>query len=467
MIERNLGLYTDFYELTMAQGYFLNDRHEADACFDYFFRKNPFKGGFTIFAGLDDVLDALEHFNYDGDGLKFLEDYGKLDPRFIEFLKDFRFQGKIYARKEGDLVFPNAPILRVEGTILETQLIETILLNILNFQSLVATKTARVCMASKGRSVIDFGLRRAQGYGGIQASRAAIIGGAVATSNVYSAFLYDVAPSGTQAHSWIMGYEDELEAFRAFAEIFPENCILLVDTYNTLKSGVPNAIKVAKEMEVKGQQMKAVRLDSGDLAYLSKKARKQLDDAGLPYVKIVVSNQLDEYLIKSLLDQGAPIDFFGVGTSLVTGQPDAALDGVYKLSYSSGESRIKISDNIEKTTLPGVKKVIRLSDKEGFFADMIQLADESSVGRAYHPIYPDKSFDASAMHTEELLQLVYANGKRLLPKQNLGELAQFAKNRLDKLPGEYRRFENPHTYKVSISERLKDERDRILKQMKK
>lgn len=466
MISKNLGLYTDFYELTMAQGYFLNDRHLSIACFDYFFRKNPFRGGFTVFAGLEDVLDALDNFRFDEEGLHFLEQVGGLDPKFTAYLRDFKFNGKLYAAQEGDLVFPNAPILRVEGTILETQLVETILLNILNFQSLVATKAARICLAAKGRKVIDFGLRRAQGYGGIQASRAAVIGGAMGTSNVYAAFLYGMKPSGTQAHAWIMGYETELEAFRAFADAFPNNCVLLVDTYNTLKRGVPNAITVAKEMEEKGQQMKAIRLDSGDLAYLSKKARKQLDDAGLDYVQIVVSNQLDEYLIKSLLDQEAPIDVFGVGTSLVTGQPDAALDGVYKLSSSAGLPRIKISENIEKVTLPGVKKVVRLSDKEGFYADLIQLNSEESIAKACHLIYPNKVFDATRFSSEELLHLVYDNGQRVIPKRSLEEITEFSKQRIERLPAEYRRFENPHTYKVSISEKLRSERDTIIQQMK-
>lgn len=466
LITQNLGLYTDFYELTMAQGYFLNDRHQTPACFDYFFRKNPFGGGFTVFAGLEEVLCGLENFRFEEDGLKFLQEETGLDRRFVTYLKDFEFKGTIHAAQEGDLVFPGAPILRVDGTILETQLVETFLLNVLNFQSLIATKAARICHAARGKAVVDFGLRRAQGYGGIQASRGAAIGGAVSTSNVYSAFRYDLKAAGTQAHSWIMAYENELESFRAFASAFPENCILLVDTYDTLKSGVPNAITVAKEMEKRGHKMKGIRLDSGDLAYLSKRARKMLDDAGLDYVQIVVSNQLDEHLIKSLFDQGAPIDVFGVGTSLVTGQPDAALDGVYKLCYSDGKPRIKLSENIEKVTLPGKKKVTRLIDAEGFYADLVRLEDETENTLAFHPTYPDKFFDASKYESEELLHLVFENGKQTGSKRSIREISAFAKSRLEFLPDEYKRFENPHTYKVSISQELKHFRDKIIKAIK-
>jgi nicotinate phosphoribosyltransferase len=340
-IEKHSGLYTDLYELTMVQGYFLSGTHETQASFDYFYRENPFKGGYVIFAGLQNFLEALETFSYSVEDLKFLKSLGYFQAPFLEYLKGFRFKGQVHSVREGEVVFPLEPMARVEGTLLETQLIETLMLNFLNFESLIATKASRMVSASRGRRVVDFGLRRAQGLAGIQASRAAYIGGVDGTSNVYAALEFGLPPSGTQAHSWVQSFPDELTAFRRFAEIYPKQCILLVDTYNTLKSGVPNAITVAKEMEAKREKLVGIRLDSGDLAYLSKHARALLDEAELHYVKIVVSNQLDEHLIKSLLDQGAPINAFGVGTNLVTGQDTPALDGVYKLALLDGTAQVE------------------------------------------------------------------------------------------------------------------------------
>ena len=297
-------------------------------------------------------------------------------------LKAFDFKADIYAPEEGEVVFPYEPVVRVEGNIIETQIIETMLLNILNFESLIATKASRIRHAAGDRLVIDFGLRRAQGLGGVLASKAAVIGGVNSTSNVYSAFMFGLVSAGTQAHSWIQSYDDEITAFRDFARAFPKNCVFLVDTYDTLKSGIPNAITVAREMEAQGEKLFGVRLDSGDLAYLSKSARKMLDDSGLHYVKIVTSNQLDEYLIKSLLEQGAPVDAFGVGTKLVTGLDDAALDGVYKLAMSGSKPRLKISESPEKIILPGIKNVFRCIDDNGkFYADCIVLADEGRCRR--------------------------------------------------------------------------------------
>src|SRR6185503_2642268 len=345
----------------------------------YAFRDNPFKGGYVVFAGLADLLEVLEGLSFGKEDLEYLREQG-FQQTFLDYLKNFRFKGKIYSVREGEIVFPLEPIIRVEGTFLETQLIETLLLNFINFESLIATKASRMVQAAQSRKVVDFGLRRAQGLAGIQASRAAMIGGVTATSNVYSSFLYSLSPSGTQAHSWIQSFPDELTAFRKFVEIYPERSTLLVDTYNTLKSGLPNAIIVAKEMESKGHRLSGIRLDSGDLAYLSKRARIMLDEADLHYVKIVASNQLDEGIIKSLLDQNAPINVFGVCTSLLTGQDTPALDGVYKLSFYDGQPRLKISENLAKTSLPGVKKIIRYTDPEGFFyGDGILLEDEKTT----------------------------------------------------------------------------------------
>ncbi len=375
-IQTNSGLYTDMYELVMAEAYFKEQKQDQPVCFDYFFRKNPFAGGYVIFCGLGQLLPVIETFHYNKNEIDWLSKQG-FNKDFLDWLEAFRFKGTIRSMQEGEVAFPLEPLLEVQGGLAEVQLIETLLLNYLNFQSLIATKAARIRYAAGDHYLSEFGLRRAQSLGGISASRAAIAGGFDSTSNMYAAKRYDLKAVGTMAHSFIQSNEDELTAFRKFAEAEPHNCTLLVDTYNTLKSGIPNAIIVAKEMKAKGHQLKAIRLDSGDLAYLSKKARKQLDDAGLQDVQIIVSNQLDEYLIKSLLEQKAPIDSFGVGTSLATGQPDAALDGVYKLSEINGEPKLKLSENIQKVTLPGIKQVYRFTDEaNSFIADAIALAND-------------------------------------------------------------------------------------------
>jgi nicotinate phosphoribosyltransferase len=466
LIPHHSGLYTDFYELAMAQGFVLSGKAEAPASFDYFFRENPFKGGYVVFAGLADLLEVLENFTFTPEDIDYLKGLDFQKP-FLDYLKTFRFNGKIYSVREGEVVFPLEPVLRVEGTFLETQIIETLLLNFLNFESLIATKASRMVWAAQGRKVVDFGLRRAQGLAGIQASRAAMIGGVTATSNVYSSFLYSLSPSGTQAHSWIQSFPDELTAFRKFAEIYPERCTLLVDTYSTLESGLPNAMIVAKELEEKGHRLSGIRLDSGDLAYLSKRARAMLDQEGLHYVKIVVSNQLDEHIIKSLLDQGAPINVFGVGTSLLTGQDTPALDGVYKLGVHDGRPTLKISENLVKTSLPGVKKIVRYTDPDGFFyADGILLEDEKSVETILHPTSPDQKSRVAQYFPEGILFKVMEGGKSLI-HQTVKETAAYAQQRLAKLSPERKRFENPHTYKVGISQKLMELRDKLLRQYQK
>jgi nicotinate phosphoribosyltransferase len=448
------GMYTDFYQLTMAQGYFLSGRAETESCFDYFFRENPFNGGYVIFAGLSDVLELLENLAFDEMSLSYLKKLGFKDT-FLEYLKGLRFHGTVTSVREGEVVFPMEPLLRVEGTLIEAQIIETALLNLLNYESLIATKASRVKAAAGDRRVIDFGLRRAQGLGGIHGTKAAIIGGADATSNVYAALHYDFPVSGTQAHSWVQSFNDELTAFRKYAEIYPDRCILLADTYNTLKSGIPNAITVAKELERSGHRLQAIRLDSGDLAYLSKRARQMLDHAGLSYVKIAVSNQLDEYVIRSLLeDQGAPIDIFGVGTRLITGQNSAALDGVYKLSMSDNVPRLKFSENYTKLTLPGVKTIHRYSNGDGlFYADAVALHDEPAPDFIYHPIFPVQKSSLKEFSSEPVMQKVMEKGK-ILSKSSARESAAYAKERLTHLPTEHKRFEFPHLYKVGISQKL-------------
>ena len=466
ILEKHSGLYTDHYELTMAQGYLLNDKKDTPACFDYFFRKNPFKGGYVIFAGLTDLLEVLEDLRFDQEDCNYLKTIG-FAPEFVDYLKGFEFRADIYAPEEGEVVFPYGPVVRVEGNIIETQIIETMLLNILNFESLIATKASRIRQAAGDRLVIDFGLRRAQGLGGVLASKAAVIGGVNSTSNVYSAFIFDLVSAGTQAHSWIQSYDDEITAFRDFARAFPKKCVFLVDTYDTLKSGIPNAIIVAREMEAHGEKLFGVRLDSGDLAYLSKTARKMLDDAGLHYVKIVTSNQLDEYVIRSLLAQGAPVDAFGVGTRLVTGQEDAALDGVYKLSMSGNKLRLKISETPEKIILPGIKNVLRCLDNNGkFYADCIVLSDEADVKIMYHPHQPGKSINIGSFRKEGILRKVMEKGRIIMDRKKPAEIAEYVNARLRQLPEEHRRFEDPHIYKVGISKKLMDLRSGIVEEIR-
>jgi nicotinate phosphoribosyltransferase len=461
------GLYTDRYELAMAQAYYKDGIHYDSCCFDYFFRKLPYGGGYVIFCGLDDLLNVIENIHFDKNEIAWLRQQG-MDDAFLGWLEKFHFSGTIYAMKEGEVAFPTEPILRVEGNLIEVQLVETLLLNYLNFQSLIATKAARMRQAAGTRHLSEFGLRRAQATGGVYASKAAISGGFDSTSNLLAAKMYDLKAVGTMAHSFIQSYDDELTSFRKFAEAHPGNCTLLVDTYETLKSGIPNAIIVAKEMEVRGQKLQAIRLDSGDLAYLSKKGRKLLDDAGLHYVQIVVSNQLDEHLIKSLLDQNAPIDVFGVGTSIATGQPDAALDGVYKLAEIKGQPKIKLSENIQKVTLPGKKQVYRYVDENGLFAgDIIGIWDEKIPEKMIHPFDPEKTLDFDSAKAIPLLQKVMEDGKRIIPKNDAKEVAAYAKERLALLPEEHKRFNYPHIYKIGISETLHKLRNDLRKHYKK
>ncbi len=463
------GLYTDLYELTMAHGYFYCGKKDDTSVFDYFFRVNPFNSGFTVFAGLEDFLNFLLKFTFNESDLIYLSKQG-FKKEFLEYLKTFQFNGTILSVQEGEIVFPNEPVMQVEGNIIECQLIESLLLNFINFESLIATKAFRIKQVSGDRAFSDFGLRRAQGLGAIHGSRAAAIGGAASTSNVMAGKLFNIPLSGTQAHSWIQSFENEIEAFRAFVKTNPENSILLVDTYDTLKSGIPNAIQVAKELEEKGHKLKAVRLDSGDLAYLSKKARRMLDEAGLEYVKIVASNQLNEHVIKSLLkDQHAAIDLFGVGTELITGKENAALDGVYKLAEANGQPRMKFSENMEKMTLPGKKQVYRCLDHKGkFFRDAILLdyEDPQKVDKIYHPIFPERHTNIKNCNKEKLLQPVVINGEVVSNKTTIDEIHQYLLKRANQLPEEHKRFISPHIYKAGISFRLIELRNELIKKLK-
>jgi nicotinate phosphoribosyltransferase len=459
--------YTDYYELTMAQGYFLSGMHQQRASFDYFFRKVPFDGGYVVYAGLKELIETIKHLRFSEEEMEYLVKEGFSD-KFITYLKSFEFRGDIWSAKEGEIVFPNEPVLRVEGNLLETQLIETLLLNVLNFQSLIATKAARIKYAAgENSTVLDFGLRRAQGLAGIHATRAAMIGGFDGTSNVYSAQRFSIPAGGTMAHSWVQSFGDELIAFRTYCEHYPDTAHLLVDTYDTLGSGIPNAITVAKELREKGHELKGIRLDSGDLAYFSRQSRKMLDDAGFKNVKIAASNQLDERVIASLKTQKAPIDTFGVGTRLVTGDNSPALDGVYKLNSVNNEPTLKISENIEKITLPGKKKIYRYLNADGtFYGDAVLLEYETLLERMHHPTFPAKKSNLNGRTYEELLGQVIKNGEEMYDLPEVDKIVEYKKERFSKLHPEYKRFDNPHIYKVGISTRLMETRDNLLNTLK-
>ena len=455
------ALLTDNYELTMAQTYLQNGRWKERAVFDYFFRTLPFEGGYAVFAGLEDLVQNLQTFRFGPEELDYLKNTGYTDD-FLAYLEKFEFCGDLYSPPEGEIIFPNAPILRIQGNLIEAQIIETILLNTLNFQTLIATKAARIKEVSGSALVSEFGFRRAPGLGGLAAARAAIIGGCDSTSNLEAGRRFRVPVAGTMAHSFVQSYSDELTAFRQFAKVHGSKTVLLLDTYNTLYSGLPNAISVAKELEKEGKRLAGVRLDSGDLAYLAKAVRTALDRENLNYVKIVASNQLDEYVIRSLYNQGAPIDFFGVGTSLATGLPDAALDGVYKLAETAGRPTMKFSEKLSKSTLPGCKTVWRLYDDDGMFTgDIIDLEGADFPKTMIHPFEPDRFRDVSRFQFEPLLKPVLKEGKLLNPLPDVLDAAAYKKERMEKLPVEHRRFENPHIYKVGISPALKNLRDEL------
>lgn len=458
----NSGLFTDHYELTMAQGYFLSRKHHVRAAFDYFFRKNPYNGGFVIYTGLDNLLDIIVNFRFEEDDCRFLESIG-FDKSFVKSLHEFRFRGDIYSVSEGEIVFPEEPVFRVEGGIIESQILESVILNTLNFQSLIATKAARMRLAAGDKLLLDFGMRRAQGLGAVHASRAAIIGGFNGTSNVYSAHRFGFQSTGTMAHSWVQTFENELEAFRTFALQYPDSAVLLVDTYDTLNTGIPNAIKVAKELEERGGKLVGIRLDSGDLAYLSRVARDMLNESGLHYVKIMVSNQLDEYVIRSLQQQHAPIDGFGVGTALVTGKGEGALDGVYKMSHVGRKSTMKVSDNMSKMTLPGIKNLFRFRNPDNglFRADGIELYDAGVPDIIYHPQRPEMNSKVKQFSYEGIIHKVMEKGKTLIKRKSVNEIAESSQKRLQHFPDEIKRFENPHIFKVGIGKELMDLRNSL------
>ncbi len=468
----NLALLTDFYELTMMQGYCQN-RYNPDTVFEMFFRRAPFGGGFTVFAGLQPLLEAVAGLAFTPEDRAYLEAQDQFRPEFLDYLSTLRFTGDIYAMPEGSVVFPGEPLLRVHAPLIQAQLLESLVLNILNFQTLVATKAARIWLASNEGTVLEFGLRRAQGVNGaLAASRAAFIGGAAATSNTLAGRMFGIPVRGTMAHSWVMAFASEQEAFRKYAEVYPDSCTLLIDTYDTLKSGLENAVLVGKSLKAGGHPHFGVRLDSGDLEYLSKQVRQRLDAEGLEKAAIAASNELDEEIIQQLLAQGAPIDTWGVGTHLVTAKGDSALTGVYKLAarWVDGhyQPAIKVSNNPEKISDPGIKQVHRFYNGSGSpIADLLSMEGERVEAgrdyRFYHPRYPYKYMDvAGAKRVEPLLEPVIRGGKIVAEFPDLQALQARARANLRGLDATFRRILNPHVYKVSLSEALKDLKYRLI-----
>ena len=462
---RNLTMMTDLYQLTMMYGYYKTGMRDNLATFDMFYRSKDATTHYAIMAGLEQLIEYLENLRFDEESLRYLGSLGIIDEDFLDELRNFEFHGDVYAVPEGTIVFPGEPLIRVTAPIFEAQLVETALLNIINHQTLIATKASRVVQAAEGGTVMEFGLRRAQGPdAGIYGARAAIIGGCKSTSNVLTGQMYNIPIAGTHAHSWVMSFPDEITAFRKYAEMFPTSCLLLVDTYDTLKSGVPNAIQVFDELRAQGHEPVGIRLDSGDLAYLSREARKMLDAAGYPNTIICASGDLDENLIRDLKLQGACIDTWGVGTKLITSEDCPSLGGVYKMSAETVDGRvipkIKISENPVKITNPGVKKLWRIYDnKTGkATADLIALDyetyDTSKPLTIYDPVNTWKSMTLTDYTMKELQVKVFENGKRVYDSPSLQEIQQHCQEDLDTFWDQYKRLLNPHRYKVDLSDSL-------------
>lgn len=475
-------LLTDLYQLTMAQAYFLQGLMRTQAVFCLNFRENPFSGGYSVVAGTGCIAEIIENFSFSDDELSYLASLdapagGKLfEPSFLRYLQDFKPSCTIKAVEEGNIVFPREPVVQVSGSLIECQLLETILLNTINFQSLIATKASRVVAAAQGGLVSEFGLRRAQGAdGGVSASRAAYIGGCASTSNLEAGRQYRIPVSGTHAHSWVMAFPDELSAFRALSQSMPKNCILLIDTYDVMQ-GAKHAIVVAQEMEERGERLLGVRIDSGDLALLSKRVRKAFDEAGFPYVKIVVSNNLDEHTISSLIDQGAPIDVWGVGTKLSTSYDQAALSGVYKLVAIKDQGAdnwrpvIKLSEQTYKLSIPGILEARRYYDENSMmFGDMIYDSSQDKVSNIIiDPLDGDLSLDlSSATFQEELLVTMVDKGD-LTARAHPDLLAARTRliQQLKRLKPESRRFLNPQVYPCGIEAGLFSRRSDMIKEIR-
>mgnify|MGYP000404540940 CR=1 FL=1 len=478
MSKRNLTLLTDLYELTMMQGYYEKGQNEK-VIFDVFFRQNPCNNGYSVCAGLDQVIDYIKNLHFTYEDVDYLRGLGIFKEDFLHYLSGFHFSGDIYAIPEGTVIFPKEPLLKVIAPIMEAQLVETAILNIINHQSLIATKTSRIVFSANGDGIMEFGLRRAQGPdAGLYGARAAMIGGCVGTSNVLAGQMFDVPVMGTHAHSWIMSFPDEYTAFRTYAEMYPDNCTLLVDTYDTLKSGVPNAIRVFREFKDSEKPLNkyGIRLDSGDLAYLSKEARKMLDDAGFPEATICASNDLDEFLLHDLKMQGAAIDSWGVGTNLITSKDCPSFGGVYKLAAIKDKAtgkfipKIKLSENEEKITNPGNKTIYRIysRDSHKIIADLICLVgetyDENNSLLLFDPVATwKKTLLAPGTYTmKEIMVPIFKDGVCVYHSPKVMEIREYCKKELDTLWDETKRLVNPHEVHVDLSNELWHMKTRLL-----
>lgn len=476
--KRNVSMMMDFYEITMAYGYFSGDHTEDRVTFDVFYRKNPDEAGFAIFAGLEQMIEYIENLHFDIEDIEYFRKLNMFDERFLEFLTTYHFTGDVYAFPEGTIIYPNEPIVTVNAPLLDAQLIETALLTQMNHQSLIATKTNRIVRAAKGRMVFDFGARRAHNIdAAVYGARAAYIGGADGTATVMAGQYFDIPINGTMAHSWVMFYEDEFAAFKEYAKTYPDATVLLVDTYDVLHSGIPNAIRTAKEvLEPIGKRLKGVRLDSGDLAYLSKNVREMLDASGLTDCKIIASNSLDEYTITSILNQGGCIDSFGVGERLITAKSDPVFGAVYKLVAVHQDRvclpKIKISETFEKITNPGRKKLYRIFDKNGrAVADLLTGADEvpdmSKPYRYINPTQPWKTRYFTDCSAKELQQLVVKKGKRVAVSNSLKEIRNYVRFQLNhEIWQEEQRFENPHSHFLDMSPAYYEMKMKLLSKVK-
>ncbi|MDY3196276.1 MAG: nicotinate phosphoribosyltransferase [Paracholeplasma sp.] len=462
---RNLSMLIDFYELTMANSYFHHHKNE-EAVFDLFFRSVPDDGGYAVMAGLEQAIQYIQELKFDEKDIDYLRTKQLFDEGFLTYLLNFKFSCDVSAIKEGTPIFPNEPVMVVRGPIIECQLVETMLLLTINHQSLIATKTSRIVYAAKGRSVLEFGSRRAQGYDAANfGARAAYIAGVIGSANTMTDRDFKIPALGTMAHSFVQSFDNEYDAFLAYAKTYPDSTVLLVDTYSTIHSGLPNAIRVYNDyLKPMGKTLKGIRIDSGDLTYLSKKAREMLDAAGLAETKITVSNSLDEYLIANLVQQGAQIDAFGVGERLITSKSDSVFGGVYKLAALKDNGamipKMKLSDNVVKTTNPGVKKLYRLFDQSSnkAIADVVTLdtevINENEPYLLFDPNFPWKQKLVSDFKAVSLLEPIFKKGKLVYQKPSLEEIRSYHKEQMSTLWDEVKRFENPHPYYVDLSRKL-------------
>lgn len=478
--ERNLSLVMDFYELTMSQCYFNSDNRDKIVTFDLFYRKNPDEGGYAVFAGLEEVIGYIQKLHFCDQDIAYLRSLHKFSDEFLDYLRHFIFTGDVYAMKEGTPVFPNEPLIRVKAKIIDAQLLETAMLLCVNHQTMIATKARRIVKAADGRAIMEFGARRAHNFDAANyGARAAYIGGVAGTATTYAGEKFGMPVLGTMAHSFVQSFDNEFEAFLTYAKTYPDSCTVLLDTYNTLKSGLPNAIRVAKEyLEPKGHRLQGVRIDSGDMAYLSKKIRKALDDVGMQDCGIVVSNSLDEYLIQSLISQGAQINSMGVGENLVCSKSTPVFGGVYKMSsiFEKGKMvpKIKVSENVEKVTNPGFKDVYRIYDIESGKAigDILTLhgevIDPNEDLTIYHQMnsWKNKTIAKGTYKVESLLHPIFKNGKLMYDAPNLEDIRTYSKEAFSHMWDEILRFEYPQTYYVDLSKKLLDLKLKMLEDVK-